>query len=108
MNSLFAVAADDPRSVLGSDAEARRPSLDDEEVLDAYSHAVVSVVDAVGPSVVSIGVGTDKRHRERRGSGVVISSDGYVLTNSHVIHGATAITVSLTDCRRLPPSALAD
>jgi S1-C subfamily serine protease len=38
----------------------------------------------------------------------VISSDGYVLTNSHVIHGATAITVSLTDGRRFPASVLGD
>src|SRR5258706_9575224 len=83
-------------------------SLDDEELLDAYSHAVVSVVEAVGPSVVSIGSSTDKRRGEGRGSGVVISSDGYVLTNSHVIHDATALTVSLTDGRRFPASILGD
>jgi S1-C subfamily serine protease len=81
---------------------------DDHEVLDAYSHAVVSVVEAVGPSVVSIGANADKRRGEARGSGVVISSDGHVLTNSHVIHRATDITVSLTDGRRFPASILGD
>ena len=108
MDHRFALVADDPQSVVGSDGHASRPSLDDQEVLDAYSHAVVSVVDAVGPSVVSIGVNTDTRRGEGRGSGVVISSDGHVLTNSHVIHGATAITASLTDGRRFPASVLGD
>ena len=82
--------------------------LDDQELLDAYSHAVVSVVDAVGPSVVSIGVSTDKRRGDARGSGVVISSDGHVLTNSHVVHDAAGITVSLTDGRRFPASILGE
>lgn len=70
----MAFVADDPRSVAGSDGQTGRASLDDQELLDAYSHAVVSVVDAVGPSVVSIGVDTDQRRGEGRGSGVVISS----------------------------------
>ena len=108
MNHPFAFVADEPRSVSGSDGPAGQASLDEQELLDAYSHAVVSVVDAVGPSVVSIGVNTDPRRGEGRGSGVVISSDGYVLTNSHVIHGAAAITVSLTDGRRFPASVLGD
>ena len=82
--------------------------LGDPELLDAYSHAVVSVVDAVGPSVVSIGVSTDKRRGDARGSGVVISTDGHVLTNSHVVHGAAGITVSLTDGRRFPASILGE
>lgn len=98
MNPPVALVADDPA----------RPPLDDQELLDAYSHAVVSVVDAVGPSVVSIGINTARHRGEGRGSGVVISSDGHVLTNSHVIQGATAITVSLTDGRRFPASVLGD
>jgi S1-C subfamily serine protease len=80
---------------------AERSSLDDGELLDAYSHAVVSVVERVGPSVVSIGATTRGGRGESRGagSGVVFSSDGYVLTNSHVVQGATALEVSLTDGR---------
>jgi S1-C subfamily serine protease len=108
MNHPFAFVADDPRSVSGSNGPAGHASLDEQDLLDAYSHAVVSVVDAVGPSVVSIGVNTDQRRGEGRGSGVVISTDGYALTNSHVIHGAAAITVSLTDGRRFPASVLGD
>jgi len=84
------------------------PSLEDHELLDAYSHAVVSVVDAVGPAVVSIGAGGDTRHPDARGSGVVISSDGLVLTNSHVVHGAATLTVSSTDGRRFSASMVGD
>jgi S1-C subfamily serine protease len=89
-------------------AEGR--DLDDGELLDAYSHAVVSVVDTVGPSVVSIGVRARGGHGETRGagSGVVISSDGYTLTNSHVVHGATALEVSLTDGRTFGASLVGD
>jgi S1-C subfamily serine protease len=100
------LVTDDARPGLGAAGGHASPPLDDQDLLDAYSHAVVSVVDAVGPSVVSIGI--DKGRGEGRGSGVVISSDGYVLTNSHVIHGATAITVSLTDGRRFPASVQGD
>jgi S1-C subfamily serine protease len=89
-------------------AEGR--DLDDGELLDAYSHAVVSVVETVGPSVVSIGVRARGGHGETRGagSGVVISSDGYALTNSHVVHGATALEVSLTDGRTFGASLVGD
>jgi S1-C subfamily serine protease len=89
-------------------AEGR--DLDDGELLDAYSHAVVSVVDTVGPSVVSIGVRARGGHGETRGagSGVVISSDGYTVTNSHVVHGATALEVSLTDGRTFGASVVGD
>ena len=108
MDARLAFAVDEHSPFPGSDAGAGRPPLEDQEILDAYSHAVVSVVDAVGPAVVSIGVNTAGRRREGRGSGVVISSDGHVLTNSHVVHGSTAITVSLTDGRQFPASVLGD
>jgi S1-C subfamily serine protease len=71
----------------------------DRELLDAYSRAVVQVVDAVGPAVVNIGVGRATRRGEQNGagSGVVIAPDGYILTNSHVVHGATRLTIAFTD-----------
>jgi S1-C subfamily serine protease len=71
----------------------------DQELLDAYSRAVVHVVDAVGPAVVNIGVGRKTRRGEQSGagSGVVIAPDGYILTNSHVVHGATRLTIAFTD-----------
>src|SRR4029434_6736512 len=85
------------------DAERAGQALDDQEVLDAYSHAVVSVVDHVGPAGVSIRTparGQPQARPGATGSGFVISSDGYVLTNSHVVHEATGLEVSLTDGRR--------
>ena len=73
----------------------------DPELLDAYSRAVVSVVDAAGPAVVSISGDTGKRHDPSEqvgtGSGVVIAPDGYILTNDHVIQNASSLKVGLTD-----------
>jgi S1-C subfamily serine protease len=108
MEDLLTFVADEQRPVLGADADGRPAPLDEHELLDAYSHAVVSVVDSVGPAVVSISAKTARRRQEGRGSGVVISSDGYLLTNSHVVHDATAITISLTDGRRFGASVLGD
>src|SRR5262245_48380586 len=108
MTELVALEIGDPSSPLGTNAAGRDPALDDREVLDAYSHAVVSVVEAVGPSVVSIAADAGGQRAAARGSGVVISSDGHVLTNSHVIHGATGLTVSSTDGRLFPASVLGD
>jgi S1-C subfamily serine protease len=72
----------------------------DDALLDAYSRAVIGVVDRVGPAVVSLSVTSD-RGPHGTGSGVAIAPDGYVLTNSHVVHGARGIEVGLTDGRRL-------
>lgn len=86
----------------GQSVRAARPE-NDEGLLDAYSRAVVGVVEKVGPAVVSIGV--KKRTRSPRfgqegaGSGVIIAPDGFVLTNSHVVEGAEEVEVSLTDGR---------
>ena len=67
----------------------------DAQLLDAYSTAVMSAVDAVAPAVVRV-------ERERHtGSGVVFAPDGFVLTNSHVVHGADRCTVSLPDGTRI-------
>lgn len=86
-----------------------RPPDEDAALLDAYSEAVVSVVDAVGPTVV--GVRTKRlggARGEGAGSGVILASDGYILTNSHVVHGAGELEVSLTDGRRLAASLTGD
>ena len=73
----------------------------DSELLDAYSRAVVSVVDSVGPAVVSISGAKHKKNQADdqvgAGSGVVIAPDGYILTNDHVIQNANSLDVRLTD-----------
>ncbi|MFQ5600076.1 MAG: S1C family serine protease [Candidatus Krumholzibacteriia bacterium] len=83
----------------GREIQASRSN--DVELLDAYSRAVIFVVSAVGPAVVSIRVGTRARRSARgqtgAGSGVVITPDGYILTNSHVVHGARRLTTVFAD-----------
>merc|ERR1719399_476215 len=90
---LLAAAAPRFYSTAASDAEA----------LDAYSQAVVGVVDTIGDAVVAINVqgaggpGTG----DSAGSGVIISPDGFVLTNAHVVGDAPAVNLALTDGRTL-------
>lgn len=82
-------------------AEIEAHHSNDVELLDAYSRAVVSVVSSVGPAVVSIHVGQqDRSQRGKRigaGSGVVITPDGYILSNSHVVHEAGELTIIFPD-----------
>ncbi|MFQ5989377.1 MAG: S1C family serine protease [Candidatus Methylomirabilales bacterium] len=86
----------------GTPVQATRAD-SDEELLDAYSRAVVSVVEKVGPAVVSIGVKKRRRSprfgQEGAGSGVIIAPDGFILTNSHVVESADNVEVRLTDGR---------
>jgi S1-C subfamily serine protease len=63
----------------------------DEELLDAYSHAVTSVVDAVAPAVVSVSL------PRGGGSGVLFTPDGYLLTNAHVVGRSGSVKIGLPD-----------
>ena len=86
----------------------RTVSSQDEELLDAYSSAVVGVVEAVSPSVVHVQVRGARQGRPAQGSGsgTILSPDGIVLTNNHVVEGASAIELTLTDSRRVPARIL--
>jgi S1-C subfamily serine protease len=73
----------------------------DVELLDAYSRAVTTVVDTVGPAVVGIAMrrpaDAHSPGQESAGSGVIFTPDGYILTNDHVVQGAQMLTVTLQD-----------
>lgn len=79
----------------------------DETLIDAYSAAVSGAVAAAHPAVVHIEVrGNDAPGGS--GSGFFISPDGYILTNSHVVHGAKALKVFLADGRKLDADRIGD
>src|SRR5512136_9652 len=87
-----------------------QPPSGDDELLDSYSRTIARVVEQVGPTVVNIRV--HHAHPARRpgsesggsGSGFVIAPDGFILTNSHVVHGAGRMEVTLADGHVYPAS----
>jgi len=90
-------------------------TLDDSGLLDAYSRAVTGAVEKIRPSVVNIEVHQSIRGRrapeqERHGGGsaFLFTPDGLILTNSHVVHDANQVNVTLADGRKLPARIIGD
>jgi S1-C subfamily serine protease len=86
---------------------------DDGALLDAYSGAVIGALEKVAPAVAFIEVthGTSSDSRRSRGgsgSGFLFTPDGYLLTNSHVVHGAEEISVRLNDDTRFEADLVGD
>jgi len=78
----------------------------DSILLDAYSNAVTAAVERAGPTVVNVAI--RKGRGGGAGSGVVVSPDGLILTNSHVARGAEEVVVATAEGRRFPARLLGD
>jgi S1-C subfamily serine protease len=85
------------------------------EIPDSYSRTVIYAAERVSPSVVHLVVRRRVRNRQGgeqeaggSGSGFIFAPDGYVLTNSHVVHDASEIEVTLADGRRIRGQPVGD
>lgn len=84
-----------------------RPSAADADLLDAYSQAVVHVVETVSPAVISVS-GRDAQGRGGAGSGFLLTPDGYAITNSHVVEDRPQLVAETTEGDRLTAELVGD
>jgi S1-C subfamily serine protease len=94
-----------PQPVSGPRTNRTTPS--DSDLLDAYSQAVVNVVDTVSPAVISV-FGRDGEGRGGAGSGFIVTPDGYAITNSHVVDDRPNLVAETNDGDRLRAELVGD
>src|SRR5947209_8660268 len=98
---------DEDRGLAGDTyAPAYAPS-SDPALLDSYSRTVADIVDRVSPSVVRIDMSREGGAPAGAGSGVIVSPDGLILTNAHVVEAGRHAEVTTLEGRRLAASTLA-
>src|SRR5688572_9457073 len=97
-------AASSDSSAAARAERPQRPDPHDVDLLDAYSQAVVRLVETVAPAVISV----HGHQPGRSGSGFLLTGDGYALTNSHVVGGPTKLVAVTDDGDRIDARVIGD
>jgi S1-C subfamily serine protease len=119
MARLFRITSTPEKREPASTQASLVTDFSDEALFDAYSRAVVAAVEIVSPAVVHINVAHKNRIRQPwprpmpeeltgSGSGVMFTPDGFILTNSHVVHNASTLKIILNDGRSFPAEVVGD